>query len=388
METETLAQAFHRDDVATVREALRKNPELKKLVNAPIGPFDSPPICGVRSREMFDALLEAGADINGRSKWWAGSFGLLDSASDELSEYAISKGATLTVHAAARLGKLDRLRELMEADPNLVHARGGDGKMPLHLARNIEIAKYLLERGADMDARDIDHESTAAQHLIGERMEVVRFLASAGCETDIFLAAALRDLELAKKHLEANPGCVRMRINKEHFPMSNPRAGGTIYIWTLGSNLSPHQVARKFGHEEILNFLIERSPDDVRLVTWCWLGEEKRAKDLAAEAISRDPLAVVQAAREDNTKAALLMLELGFPIEGRGQHGGTALHWAAWQGNAELAKALLANGATEQLRIRDDDFKATPLDWAKHGRENCGRGDYETVIDLLTAAGK
>jgi ankyrin repeat protein len=179
-----------------------------------------------------------------------------------------------------------------------------------------------------------------------------------------------------------------MRINKEYFPMSNPRAGGTIYIWTLGSNFSPHQVARKYGHEEVLSFLMEKSPDDLQLVNWCWLGEEKRARELAKAEISRDRNAVADAACENNSRAALLMLDVGFPIEGRSQHNGTALHWAAWQGNAELVRALLEKGGRAQLGIRDNDFDATPLNWAKHGSENCGRGDYETVIQLLSSPGK
>ena len=36
------------------------------------------------NREMIDALLGAGANINARSRWWAGGFGVLDSSSAEL----------------------------------------------------------------------------------------------------------------------------------------------------------------------------------------------------------------------------------------------------------------------------------------------------------------
>ena len=40
------------------------------------------------------------------------------------------------------------LRALIKADPALVNAKGGDGKRPLHYARTIEIARFLLDRGA------------------------------------------------------------------------------------------------------------------------------------------------------------------------------------------------------------------------------------------------
>ena len=53
--------------------------------------------------------------------------------------------------------------EAFARDPALVHARGGDGKTPLHYATSVAMARYLVERGAVVDARDVDHESTPAQ---------------------------------------------------------------------------------------------------------------------------------------------------------------------------------------------------------------------------------
>ncbi len=114
---------------------------------------------------MIDALLGAGANINARTKWWAGGFGVLDMSSAELTPYLIQRGAYVDIHAAARLGMFDRLKSLVEADAGLVRARGGDGQTPLHFAATTEIAGYLLDHGAEIDVRDIDHESTAAQYM-------------------------------------------------------------------------------------------------------------------------------------------------------------------------------------------------------------------------------
>src|SRR5882672_8359325 len=125
---ELLKKAFHANDATLFRKLLERSPEIKAKINEPIGPFDSPAITNVRSREMLDVLLEAGADINARSRWWAGGFGLLHSAAPELAAYAIQRGALVDVHAAARLGMMARLRELIAGDPSLVHGRGGDGQ--------------------------------------------------------------------------------------------------------------------------------------------------------------------------------------------------------------------------------------------------------------------
>ena len=258
---EQIKSAFRADDAARVRAILDDHPELKARINEPLGPFDSPAIVNARSRAMLDVLIDAGADLNAKSRWWAGGFGLLHQCSPELAAYAIERGAVVDVHAAARLGMMDRLRELITHDPTLVHARGGDGQTPLHFASTVEVAEFLLDHGAEIDALDVDHESTPAQYTVDHRQPVTRFLITRGCKTDILMAAALGDLDLVRTHLDADPDCIRMRVSEEYFPMVRPKSGGTIYQWTLGFHVSAHQVARKFGHEDVVQFLFEHSPE-------------------------------------------------------------------------------------------------------------------------------
>jgi ankyrin repeat protein len=392
---ESLHNAFCKNDVAAIRAALSANPDLKQLINAPIGPFDSPAICSVRSKEMLDLLLEHGADINAKSQWWAGGFCLLDSVDDALSKYAVSRGATVGIHQAARLGWMDQLRSLIAANASLVTTLGGDGKHPLHFARNLEVAKFLLDHGADLDAKDIDHESTPAQYLIGEHPEVARFLVERGAKTDIFLAAALGDFSLVQRHLDSNPNAIRQRIDEKTFPMSNPRAGGTIYNWTLGRGISPHQVAKKFGHENILTFLFDRSPPDIQLINFCWFHNEAAVKrvlanhpEVVSQIMKNEPGHLPDAARQRDQHALRLFLEAGLPIDARGQHNATALHWASWHGDAKSVELLLTHSPA--LELKDNDFNCTPLQWAMHGCENgwfCKEGDYPAVARLLVKAG-
>src|SRR5437899_2819556 len=108
---EQFKKAFVSDDSVRVRQLLERYPELKARINEPLGPFDSPALINVRSRQMLDVLLAAGADINAKSRWWAGGFGLLHGASPDVAAYAIERGAVVDVHAAARLGMLGKVRE-------------------------------------------------------------------------------------------------------------------------------------------------------------------------------------------------------------------------------------------------------------------------------------
>ena len=390
-----LHQAFERDDAPLLRELLERHPAIKAKINEPIGPFDSPAITRVRSREMLDVLLDAGADINAKSRWWAGGFGLLHCAPPELAAYAIERGAIVDAHAAARLGLLDKLRELLGADPALVRAPGGDGQTPLHFASTIEIAEFLVNHGANIDARDVDHESTPAQYMVRDRPEIARHLVRRGCQTDILMAAALGDAFLVRKHLAADARCIRLRVSGEYFPMINPKAGGTIYQWTLGWHVSPHDVAREFGHEDIFRLLMEHSPADVRLITACWGADESTVKSVLAEnpalgaGLSEgDRRQVAHAARNNNTAAVRVMLAAGLPVDALGQHSATPLHWAAFHGNAEMAREILRYHPP--LETTDADFRGTPLGWAVHGSEHgwhCRTGNYAGTVEALLKGG-
>src|SRR5260370_40663601 len=94
------------------------------------------------------------------------------------------------------------------------------------------------------------------------------------------MASAVGDAGLVARHLDADPESIRMRVNERFFPKKNPHSGGAIYIWTLGKNRSPHQVARKFGHHEVLKLLMDRSPVEVNLVNAFAVGDEATVKAL------------------------------------------------------------------------------------------------------------
>lgn len=390
-----LRQAFAEDDATLFRQLLDRYPALKARIDEPVEAFQSPVITQVRSREMLDVLLAAGANINVRSKWWAGGFGLLDTAAPDVAQYAIERGATVDVHAAARLGMVEKLQALLAVDPRLVHARGGDGQTPLHFASSIAVAELLLKHGADIDALDVDHESTPAQYMVRDRPDVARFLVQRGCRTDLLLVAALGELALVRRQLDADPACIRLRVTGEYFPKRHPHSGGTIYQWTLGWFVSPHEVAREFGHRDVLRLLMERSPPDVRFLAACWMADEDEVRGLLAQhpqltatLSAEDRRHVALAARNNRTAAVRTMLAAGFPVDATGQHEGTPLHWAAFHGNVEMTHEILRYHPP--LEQTDRDFKGTPLGWAIHGSQHgwhVKTGDYPAVVELLCGAG-
>lgn len=406
---EALRVAVCDSDARRVRQLLGSNPELRAKINDPLPDYGF----GIHAlfaavqrsdRATIDVLLHAGANIHKRTEWWAGGFGLLDDCDPSLVDFLVERGAVIDAHSAARLGMMPKLRELVAADPAVVHARGGDGQTPLHFASSVEIAKFLLDNGADIDALDVDHESTPAQYMLRveqkrhytqDRQDVARYLVSRGCRTDILMAAALGDLNLVRQHLDRDPGCIRMSVSEKWFPKRNARAGGTIYIWQLGRYRTPHTVARDFGHEEVFKLLMERTPEELKLALACELGDEavfRKFLSVNPEAVKKlseaDQQKLPDAAQNNNTKAVRLMLRAGWPVDTPGEMGATALHWAGFNGNAEMAREILRFRPTLELKSRE--YAGTALSWALYGSGNGWHrdtGDYVGTVRAMLDAG-
>lgn len=84
--------------------------------------------------------------------------------------------------AACRDGDVAALRELLEREPALVRQRTSDGSTGLHQAvQHLNAVRLLLERGADVNARDAGDNAYALHFASGAGgVEVVRALLDAG----------------------------------------------------------------------------------------------------------------------------------------------------------------------------------------------------------------
>lgn len=394
---EELVLAVKKHRTSEVRRLLEQFPALARRLDDPLPhlAFGGTLLLAARpDRELIDVLLAAGANINQRSHWWAGSFGVLDETLDPaLVDFLVSRGATMDAYAAARHGRLDTLRELVARDPAVVRQRFGDGQTPLHVAASVEIAAFLLEHGADIDALDVDHESSAAQYLVKDHTDVARYLVSRGAKADILMASALGDLAMVRRFLDADPDSIRTTMTSQYFPMRHG-GFGTIYTWTIGMNKTPHAVAKDFGHEQVYAELMARSPDDLKLAVATELGDEAALRqlgngtELVAGMSQATRRRLVDAAVDENWDAVRRMLAAGWPVDATGQHGSTVLHWAAWHGNPGMAREILA--FHPPLGARDHDYGGTALGWALHAQRegwHADRGDYEGVIRVLREAG-
>ena len=243
---EQFKQAIMSNDMNQASQCLNEHSFLAKQINEPWFAFDTPAIVAAASagnREVVDLLLEHGADLHAKSSWWAGGFGVLHHGHHELSRYLIERGAPVDVHAAAALGMLDTLQEMVEMNPSVVNQRGPDGQAPLHFATEHKIIDFLLTQGADIHMRDIDHGSTPAEWAIDDA-DKCRFLVERGSEVDIFMAIHIGDTELVRKFIRTDPECLQAQVGRGSFT-SGDSNGGHIYAYKIGVNARPFYLAAR-----------------------------------------------------------------------------------------------------------------------------------------------
>ncbi|MFL5550375.1 MAG: ankyrin repeat domain-containing protein [Gemmatimonadaceae bacterium] len=398
---ERMHHAFARRDANTVRMLFQAHPEMRKHINDPLFPFDSPAIVAcANDAAMVDVLLEFGADPNRRSDWWAGGFHALYSATGAAADKLIAAGAVPDACAAAHLDRRDLLASMISADPARVHERGGDGQTPLHFATSRAVVDMLLAAGAEIDARDVDHRSTPAEWMLHQkrgagRFDLARYLVERGASADIFLAAALGLSDRVRTMLEANPKLLDLRIGQGEYG-EKPPASYHIYFWTIGESRSPLDVAAQFEQHDTVQTMLEFASPLHRFVSACRSGDEVRARVMLREhpgiiesMSSYDHRAISDAAWHGDARAVALMSELGFDPRTPGHDSGTALHCAAWEGSADTVAVLLRRPDAHALvSIEDAHYGATPLGWCCHGsRFGNTSHNHAGVARLLLEAG-
>lgn len=162
-----------------------------------------------------------------------------------------------------------------------------------------------------------------------------------------------------------------------------------------------YRLATAAGRADLVDLLrrngaVEDATDAELLLSACMRNDRPAAQRL----LDRDPelplrlpederAMLVRAAEHGNAEAVTLMLDLGFPLDTRGEHGGTPLHFAAYSGSAGIVRLLLDHGA--DIESRDTAWNDTPLVWAAVGSgerpTNVARPDWEEAVRVLLARG-
>ena len=140
------------------------------------------------------------------------------------------QGTAADIHEAALKGDLERVKALVNKDPGLVNAPGGNGKAPLHWAAqggHLEIAEFLIERGAVVDSQNVADETPLHYAAALGQSEVVKLLVEKGAslnpktitgETPLHYSADLGQFESVQLLIEKQAD-LNVRNNEGRTPL-------------------------------------------------------------------------------------------------------------------------------------------------------------------------
>ncbi|CAN1245782.1 Protein VAPYRIN [Linum grandiflorum] len=270
------------------------------------------------------------------------------------------------LHIAIARGRADLVQLLLEFGPD-VESRGRSGSTPLEVASGSGeslIFELLLAHGASTERSKTS--SWGPIHLAagGGHVDVLRLLLTKGARVDSLTKDGNTALHIAVEQRRRD--CARLLIGGgARVDLRNGRDGDT-----------PLHVAARIGDENMVRVLLSKGGANK--------GIRNRnchtAYDIATEyghtrlfdALKLgDSLCI--AARKGDAREIQRLTEGGATINGRDQHGWTALHRAAFKGKIDAARTLLEKGIN--IDSKDEDGYT-----ALHCAVEAGHTD---VIELL-----
>ena len=303
------------------------------------------------------------------------------------------------IAAALRDHNLKQMRELLDAQPELV-GKGDEGSnQPIHWAtmtRQLDAIDELLRRGADINAQRMDgarpiHLTNGDYFYRGWRdvpgswpvtpEQIMAHLKARGAFIDLPTACHTGDIDRVRDLLRQNPSLANTVGEHDGYylgagaPLSNAAAVGRLDIVQLllehgaDPNLPEEQFAPKgkalysavyHGHYEIAKLLLERgafpNPPVESSGDALWVSREWRPDTRMEQLL----LSYGATPKQENPEEA-------WPTRAHNWLRITPLHEAARKGDVAEARKLLDAGA--DLTARDEHLRSTPLAWAaKYGQ--------------------
>jgi len=216
-----------------------------------------------------------------------------------------------------------------------VAANGVEGYRQRTPSNAVDVAKTLLEAGAEVDA---------LADMYGGQCTTMSLLVSSGHPAKAGVQVALVDTLV------------------DFGAAVEPRGAGT---WT-----SPLMTALAFGYTDTAEALVRRGARIDNLAAAAGLGRLDDARRLLSNATSDDRhRALALATQGGRLEIVRLLLDAGedpnrYNPKGTHAHS-TPLHQAVWSGSDAIVRLLVERGA--RLDIKDTIYQGTPLGWAEYG---------------------
>ena len=245
-----------------------------------------------------------------------------------------------------------QVSKVLKEHPELVD-KEIDKVRPLFAAAekgSLPLVKAVVDCGADLKARNRQHQTVLRPAVASDNLELVKFLVSKGCDPK-----ALQDdgenLLFAATTREMAEYLISVGVD----PKQKSELGDTAL----------HEQCRN-ARKDVVEVLLDHGMSVETVGRW-----NMPPLHSAACTMTEDP---------DPRKLVLFLLERGADINSRGFQGHTALHECAIYNRYDMAVLLLSHGAEPDVK---DDDKRTALETAKW----LGKVDRMPLIKLLLRRG-
>jgi ankyrin repeat protein len=291
---------------------------------------------------------------------------------------------------AVERGDEEEVSRRLDAEPVLLEKKQGfNGLKPVAVAaqaRQLGVVKLLVQRGANVHARNGLWKQTALHRAAGEGHEkVVAFLLNNGARADTLDTSRSTPLQVAFR--DGHIGVVKMLL--QHMGaqglVERSRMRWTALMEAAaGGQLDVAQIQPQHMGEQGLE---ETDENGKTILSWAVHGGNEETVALllsqGAQATGRDKAGktpLIWASSHGHLGVVRLLLQHtgGQGLDEADTTGLTALHWAAFKGHEELVVFLLSQGVQANS---SDRCGKTPLLWAS------SRGHLSVVRVLLQHTG-